>query len=153
MKSKLRRVSGLVGVLFIATSCYGFGQGDPLPTPVATATQDVVEEATDSVIEQTESIEAENEEVSEQSSASPTRFPAEKYADLEIVTLLPRDAIPAIDNPQFLSATEADEFYDENELVMGVSFDGEARAYSVPFLSNHEIVNDTISGRKIAVTW
>ncbi len=85
--------------------------------------------------------------------AQPVRFPPERYADLEIVTLLPQDAIPAIDNPRFLSATEADEFYDPEELVMGVEFGGEARAYSVPFLSRHEIVNDTVSGVKIAVTW
>jgi hypothetical protein len=83
----------------------------------------------------------------------PTRFPPERYADLEIVTLLPRDAIPAIDNPRFLSAAEADEYYDPDELVMGVVYNGDARAYSVPFLSNREIVNDTVGGVKIAVTW
>lgn len=81
------------------------------------------------------------------------RFSAERYADYEMVTLLPRDAIPAIDNPQFLNASEANEFYDPDELIIGVEFNGEARAYSVPYLSNHEIVNDTVGGVKIAVTW
>ena len=81
------------------------------------------------------------------------RFPAEKYADLEIVTLLPRDGIPAIDDPQFIDVAEADDVYDAEELVIGVEFNGEARAYSVPLLSNHEIVNDTVGGVKIAVTW
>lgn len=76
-----------------------------------------------------------------------------KYEDLEIITLLPRDAIPAIDNPQFLSVEEANEFYDPEELIIGVSFDGDSRAYSIPLLSNHEIVNDTVGGRQIAVTW
>jgi len=85
--------------------------------------------------------------------AYPTRKPASAYADLQVITLLPPDAIPAIDNPQFLSAEEADEFYDPDEIVMGVSFNGESRAYSAPFLSNHEIVNDTVGGVKIAVTW
>lgn len=84
---------------------------------------------------------------------APTRIPAEKYTDLEMVTLLRRDAIPAIDHPQFLTAAEADEFYDSDELVIGVEFDGQARAYSVPFLSNHEIVNDELAGVKFAVTW
>ena len=73
--------------------------------------------------------------------------------DLEIVTLLARDAIPAIDQPEFLSAAEADEEYAPDELVIGVDFDGEARAYSIPHLSRHEIVNDTVGGRIIAVTW
>ena len=85
--------------------------------------------------------------------ALPTRKPAITYADLEIVTLLPRDAIPAIDDPQFLPAEDADEFYDADELVIGVSINGDTRAYSAPFLSNHEIVNDTVGGVKIAVTW
>jgi len=75
------------------------------------------------------------------------------YGELEIVTLLPRDGIPAIDNPQFLSADEADEEYAPDELVIGVNFDGDARAYSIPLLSGHEIVNDTVGGKKIAVTW
>jgi ABC-type Fe3+-hydroxamate transport system substrate-binding protein len=83
----------------------------------------------------------------------PERISADKYADYEIITLLPRDAIPAIDNPQFLSAADANEFYDPDELIIGVEFNGDARAYSVPFLSNHEIVNDTVGGVKIAVTW
>ena len=94
-----------------------------------------------------------NTEVADEPATTADRFPAEKYADFEIVTLLPRDAIPAIDNPQFLNVVDADEFYDPEELIIGVEFNGDARAYSVPFLSNHEIVNDTVGGVKIAVTW
>ena len=82
-----------------------------------------------------------------------TKSPESKYDQLEMVTLLPRDAIPAIDDPQFLTASEANRFYDPDELVIGVTFNGVTRAYSVPFLSNHEIVNDTVGGVKIAVTW
>ena len=86
-------------------------------------------------------------------SPPPERLLADKYAQYEMVTLLPRDAIPAIDDPQFLSAAEANDFYDPDELVIGVAFNGDARAYSVPFLSSHEIVNDTVGSVKIAVTW
>jgi hypothetical protein len=63
------------------------------------------------------------------------------------------DAIPAIFDPVFLTAEEADEVYAPEELVLGVEFGGDARAYSIPLLSRHEIVNDEIGGRKIAVTW
>jgi hypothetical protein len=73
--------------------------------------------------------------------------------EFEIVTLLPRDAIPAIDNPVFLSPEEADSEYNDKEFVMGLSINGDHRAYSVGLLSGHEIVNDTVGGRKIAVTW
>lgn len=73
--------------------------------------------------------------------------------DLEIVTLLPPDAIPAIDNPRFITAAEADKQLSLRDLVIGVSIDGEHRAYGAAFLSAHEIVNDTLGGRAIAVTW
>jgi len=86
--------------------------------------------------------------------AAPTTAPVnEPDKEYEIITLLPLDAIPAIDNPKFLSAEDADAQYAPDDLVMGVVFDGEARAYSIGHLSRHEIVNDTVSGRKIAVTW
>lgn len=73
--------------------------------------------------------------------------------EYELVTLLPRDAIPAIFDPEFLTAEEANSEYDDNEFVIGVEIDGEARAYSVPYLSRREIVNDTVGGQPIAVTW
>ena len=73
--------------------------------------------------------------------------------DLEIVTLLGFDAIPAILDPEFVSVDDADEWMDPDELVLGLSINGDSRAYSVPMLSSHEIVNDTVGGRKIAVTW
>lgn len=79
--------------------------------------------------------------------------PATTEPEYEIVTLLPRDAILAIFDPEFLTAEEADAEYDDSEFVIGVEIDGEARAYSVPYLSKREIVNDMVGGRPIAVTW
>ncbi len=73
--------------------------------------------------------------------------------DYEIITLLGFDAIPAILNPTFLSADEAQEWMAPNEPVVGVSINGDHRAYSIPLLSRHEIVNDTVGGEPIAITW
>ena len=89
---------------------------------------------------------------------SPTQIPPSTpdfilEDDYEIVTLLPYDAIPAIDDPQYYDVEEADREYDPDELVIGIDFNGEARAYSVPLLSRHEIVNDTVGGVKLSVTW
>lgn len=89
-------------------------------------------------------------------SPSPTATPAPAEApepDLEIVTVLPPDAIPAIDDPAIISAAAADEQLRANDLVIGVSIGGEHRAYGAAFLSAHEIVNDMLGGRAIAVTW
>lgn len=73
--------------------------------------------------------------------------------EYELVTLLPKDAIRSIDNPQFVTGAEADAQYNPDELVLGIEINGDARAYSIPFLSGHEIVNDVVGGEPIAVTW
>lgn len=72
---------------------------------------------------------------------------------LEIRTVLPRDAIPSIDDPEFLDAEQASEFMSDGHLIIGLSVGDEHRAYSTAFLSGHEIVNDTVGGMPVAVTW
>ena len=69
----------------------------------------------------------------------------------EIQYVLPRDAIPAIKNPEFVPAEEAG--LDDNEPVVGITIDGESRAYSIYLLNHHEIVNDRIGDTAFAVTW
>ena len=63
-----------------------------------------------------------------------------------------RDCIPSIDNPKFLSAEEATHVADD-ELVITLSYKGEYRAYPSQILDHHEIVNDTIAGDPLAITW
>ena len=69
----------------------------------------------------------------------------------DVTVLLPRDGIPAIWDPQFIEAEDADMPADAE--VIGVAFNGEAHAYSINLLDRHEIVNDVVGGRKIAATW
>ena len=69
----------------------------------------------------------------------------------EIQYVLPRDAIPAIKSTEFVPAEEAG--LDDNEPVVGISINGESRAYSVYLLNHHEIVNDRIGDTAFAVTW
>ncbi len=73
--------------------------------------------------------------------------------ETEIRTLLPKDAIPAIDDPKFASAGDADAFMQPDEMVIGLNIRGDKRAYSVPLLSSHEIVNDVVGGSAVSVTW
>ena len=72
---------------------------------------------------------------------------------LDLVTLLPPDRIPAILNPQFVSAFEAGDWMEDDEQVLGLSIEGEHRAYAIKMLSQHEIVNDVVGGKPVAVTW
>jgi hypothetical protein len=64
----------------------------------------------------------------------------------------PKDGIPAIDSPRFLPVDEVD-FLRPNEPVIEVVVNGQARAYPIQILIWHEIVNDTIAGVPVAVTF
>lgn len=64
----------------------------------------------------------------------------------------PRDGIPAIDHPRFVKPNEANFLRDEDR-VLSVKIDNETRAYPLRILAWHEIVNDEIGDRAIAVTY
>lgn len=70
-----------------------------------------------------------------------------------MVTFLGFDGIPAILDPLFVSAGEANEWMEPDEQVLGLTINGDTRAYSVRMLSRHEIVNDVVGGVPVAVTW
>lgn len=64
----------------------------------------------------------------------------------------PPDGIPAIDNPRFEAAGDVDWLTDA-EPVIALSRGTEHRAYPVQILTWHEIVNDTVAGEPVAVTY
>ena len=70
-----------------------------------------------------------------------------------IVPVVPRDLISAVYDPAHIRADEVGEQVGEAGLVIGVSVGSESVAYSVSYLSSREIVNDTVGGTPIAVTW
>jgi len=65
----------------------------------------------------------------------------------------PRDGIPSIDDPQFVTPAEAEEWLAGNEPVVVVDLNGDARAYPLQILTWHEIVNDTVGGVPLIVTF
>ena len=64
-----------------------------------------------------------------------------------------RDGIPPIDEPHFTSAGEAAGWLDPREPVMVVVEADDARAYPLQILIWHEIVNDTVGGIPVAVSY
>lgn len=64
-----------------------------------------------------------------------------------------RDGIPPIDNPQFVSVEEADQWLDLREPVIRVSMDQSVKAYPIQILMWHEIVNDILGGTPIVVSF
>jgi uncharacterized protein DUF3179 len=69
----------------------------------------------------------------------------------EIQTILPMDAIRAVDHPQFVASDKAGMRWNLN--IIGVALGGEAHAFPIAFMSRVEIVNDRLGGTNIAVTW
>ena len=77
----------------------------------------------------------------------------DSVVSLDIITVLGKDGIPSIDNPRFVGPGEADQQMQSFERVLGVSINGDHRAYPLNMLSRHKIVNDTVGGVPVAVTW
>lgn len=63
------------------------------------------------------------------------------------------DGIPPIDAPKFVSQRDADAWLEAPEPVIAVAEGNEARAYPLKILLWHEIVNDTVGGRPVVVTF
>lgn len=65
----------------------------------------------------------------------------------------PRDGIPPIDHPRPAEGRAAERLLSERDPVIAVETGGGVRAYPVRILVWHEIVNDRLGGRSIAVTY
>ena len=65
----------------------------------------------------------------------------------------PKDGIPSIDAPQFVSASAASAWLADREPVVLVRWGGAAKVYPLQVLTWHEIVNDTLGGAPVAVTF
>jgi hypothetical protein len=63
----------------------------------------------------------------------------------------PRDGIPSIDNPNFVSANDAT--LQDMDLVLGLNINGDIRAYPLNILVWHEIVNDFVDDIPVAITY
>lgn len=57
-----------------------------------------------------------------------------------------------LNDPKFLKAAEASYLEDE-DFVLGVEVDAEARAYPIRFIAFHHVVNDRIGGKPVTLTY
>jgi len=65
----------------------------------------------------------------------------------------PKDGIPALTQPAFVSAAEADHFLRSFDIVLGLELDGEAKAYPIRILNWHEVINDRVGPQPVLVSW
>lgn len=81
------------------------------------------------------------------------RFPkpaAEGFTPMQVVP-----PFPAITNAPMIQASQVARQVTDDELVLGVVIEGEARAYPINMLTGpaREIINDSIGGLRFAATW
>jgi hypothetical protein len=65
---------------------------------------------------------------------------------------VPIDGIPPLENAPMIAGSEADYLLDE-EPVFGVVVNGEARAYPLRIVDNHEMANDIIGGVPVSIAY
>lgn len=66
---------------------------------------------------------------------------------------VPRDGIPPVDEPRFVSVRQAAKWVGQREPVIMLVIGTDARAYPLQILTYHEIVNDVVDERPVAVTF
>ena len=65
------------------------------------------------------------------------------------------DAIPALEKPEVIQANDPSipSYMQEDDIVVGMYINGEAKAYPHPILDWHEIVNDELGNKSLTVTY
>ena len=63
-----------------------------------------------------------------------------------------RDGIPALNYPSYKKLSSV-QFMEDDDLVLGLSINGEIRAYPHKILNYHEIINDTIQGMPVVISY
>ncbi len=64
------------------------------------------------------------------------------------------DGIPPLENPGHAPADDPlADYLEDDERVIGVSINGEHRAYPLRIVNAHELVNDVLGGEPLSLTW
>ncbi len=64
----------------------------------------------------------------------------------------PLGCIPALDDPAVTDAAGGD-WYPDEEIVFGVTINGESRAYPKNIMEIHEMINDSLGGRRVGIPY
>lgn len=151
MKTSLIVLAGLGGLALTIAGCSGvIEQSNKAPSPQIIPTTTPVKTEAPAAIE---AVEAPTVAPAQAVNLAEIPQPVNELAEAEYgwSQLLPRDAILPIYEPEFAPVEEAP--YADDELVIGVEINGEAKAYAIGPLNSREMVNDTLGGRPILVTW
>lgn len=65
----------------------------------------------------------------------------------------PKDGIPSIDDPKFISADVASGYLTDDSPGLGLFYKGEARFYPYQIMVWHELANDTVAGDALLISY
>ena len=137
-------IAGVVLVLIGVTAWLAFGVGDPQLVPSETG---AVESPTFSrelpSIASVYAYEGTGTSSTERVTVNPEGYRLNSY--------IPYDAIRPIYDPQFTQAAEVQ--LRPDDFVIGLSLNGDSRAYPLSILNHREMVNDVVGGIPVLVTW
>ncbi|MBI4675811.1 MAG: DUF3179 domain-containing protein [Chloroflexi bacterium] len=147
------RIIGLAVALLTLTACAAASAPPPIPTPPVTTTA-APGALTNATAAPTLNLLPDQDPPPGASAEFKTDFTRHTVPYAEIFSGgPPKDGIPAIDTPKFVSVNDADGWLKSNEPVILVEQNGDARAYPLQILIWHEIVNDTVGGVPVVVTF
>jgi hypothetical protein len=144
-RSTALEVLGLSFLIVILSACVGNLQSQPdaaapvspSPVPTDSASEESVTEAPPGAVSEfSTDFSKNNVDLGEVISGGP-----------------PKDGIPSIDSPKFVSVGDADAWLGSEEAIILLELNGQARAYPLQILMWHEIVNDEIGETPVAVTY
>jgi hypothetical protein len=145
----MRLVVPLVAFILLAVACGDAASDVPAtivrpiasPTPVTNPSRDVAAEA-DDVLPDFMTV------------GWKTDFSEHSIPLSEISSGGPgKDGIRPIDKPVFAPASDPPQYMREDEPVVSLELNGDARAYPLAILIGHEIVNDTVGGVPVTITY
>jgi hypothetical protein len=140
----------LVAGLLLAACAANLPEGEP---PAETRNQPLPLEETAAVLQQPTLLPPQTPPRGAEREFSTDFSKASVYFDEILSGGPPKDGIPAIDSPSFVTVDEAAAWLQDVEPVILVELDGHARAYPLQVLTWHEIVNDVIGDIPVLVTF
>ncbi|HZA78828.1 MAG TPA: DUF3179 domain-containing protein [Acidimicrobiales bacterium] len=149
---RARWIAGVVGLGLLAAACGGGDDDDASTAPASTEARESAAGGTAITVDQAAPSPAEDVP-SALDDPDDDSFPEPLINTADLLSGgPPPDGIPAIDKPKFLAPDQVD-FVEDQEPVMALEIGDDARAYPLQVMTWHEIVNDTVDGVPVAVTY
>jgi len=158
MRRSIRRLLSLVAVIaLVAVAC-----GDPDTAPTAGGASVAPSTAVTTTASETSSADSTDPASDGSFDDPPSALQSMSHPDfppplVDIGLIVsggpPPDGIPPIEDPVFVTIEDADAYLDDAEPVVFIDINGDVRAYPVQVMIWHEIVNDTVGGVPVSVTY